>query len=112
MGAADVIAVATFRLAPVHSLCGKTPSEEYFGEYFGTPKILILPRLVPTLCCLFKFDGCPRLFPAESVAGHLKELYEAGLDGVLMVYQAYHRDTLRFERGVMPWLREMGVIAK
>lgn len=52
----------------------------------------------------------PVIGTAESVALQLKAMYDLGLDGVLMVYQAYHRDTLRFQREVMPWLREMGVI--
>ncbi len=47
---------------------------------------------------------------AAQVAEKLKALHDAGLDAVLMVFQAYYRDTLRFEREVMPLLREMGVI--
>ncbi|MGR8918217.1 MAG: LLM class flavin-dependent oxidoreductase [Gammaproteobacteria bacterium] len=48
---------------------------------------------------------------AEQVAEKLKSLYDAGIDGVLMVLQAYLEDTQRFAREVAPLLREMGVIA-
>ncbi|MSR14828.1 MAG: LLM class flavin-dependent oxidoreductase [Gammaproteobacteria bacterium] len=54
----------------------------------------------------------PLVGTAEDVAVKLKALHDVGLDGVLMVFQAYHRDTLRFQTEVMPLLREMGVIAR
>ena len=47
---------------------------------------------------------------AEQVAEKLKQLYDGGLDAVLMVLQAYLNDTQRFAREVSPLLREMGVI--
>lgn len=53
----------------------------------------------------------PIVGTAEDVAVKLKALHDVGLDGVLMVFQAYLRDTLRFQHDVMPLLREMGVIA-
>ncbi|MGD9603636.1 MAG: LLM class flavin-dependent oxidoreductase [Gammaproteobacteria bacterium] len=53
----------------------------------------------------------PVIGTREQVALKLKDLHDAGLDGVLMVYQAYHQDTLRFQRDIMPLLREMKVIA-
>lgn len=46
----------------------------------------------------------------EQVAEKLKSLHDGGLDGVLMIFQAYLRDTQAFEREIMPLLREMGVI--
>ncbi|MGH8596025.1 MAG: hypothetical protein ACREXT_05140, partial [Gammaproteobacteria bacterium] len=52
----------------------------------------------------------PIVGTADDVAVKLKALFDAGLDGVLMVFQAYHRDTLRFQAEVMPRLRELGVI--
>jgi FMNH2-dependent dimethyl sulfone monooxygenase len=54
----------------------------------------------------------PIIGTAQDVALALKALYDIGLDGVLMVFQAYHRDTLRFAREVMPILRELGVRAR
>ena len=53
----------------------------------------------------------PIIGTAEDVARQLHALYETGLDGVLMVFQAYLRDTERFAREIMPLLREMGSIA-
>lgn len=44
------------------------------------------------------------------VATKLKALYDGGLDGVLMVFQAYYDDTVRFSRDIAPLLRDMGVI--
>ncbi|MBI2800872.1 MAG: LLM class flavin-dependent oxidoreductase [Gammaproteobacteria bacterium] len=52
----------------------------------------------------------PIVGTAEDVALQLQALHHAGLDGVLMVFQAYYQDTLRFQREVMPILRELGVI--
>ncbi len=48
----------------------------------------------------------------EQVAEKLKTLYDAGIDGVLMVFQAYLNDTRRFARDISPILREMGVIGQ
>ena len=53
----------------------------------------------------------PIIGTPEQVALKLKALYDLGLDGVLMVFQAYLNDTRRFELEIMPLLREMGVIA-
>lgn len=53
----------------------------------------------------------PVIGTKETVAQQLKDIYDAGLDGLLMVYQGYYRDTLRFQRDIMPLLREMKVIA-
>ncbi|MEQ8233031.1 MAG: LLM class flavin-dependent oxidoreductase [Gammaproteobacteria bacterium] len=47
---------------------------------------------------------------ARDVAEKLAALHAGGIEAVLMVFQAYHADTLRFAREVMPLLREMGVI--
>ncbi len=53
----------------------------------------------------------PVIGTAEDVALKLKEMRDVGLDGVLMVYQAYQRDTRRFQKEIMPLLREMGVLS-
>lgn len=52
----------------------------------------------------------PLVGTAEDVAQKLKTLYDNGLDAVLMVFQAYHDDTLRFARDIMPLLRDLQVI--
>ena len=48
---------------------------------------------------------------ARDVAEKLATLHAGGLDAVLMVFQAYYRDTQRFADEIMPLLREMGVVA-
>ncbi len=54
--------------------------------------------------------GLPIFGTAEQVAEKLDRLYRLGLDGVLMVFLSYYEDTLRFEREVMPLLRQLGTI--
>lgn len=49
---------------------------------------------------------------AEQVAEKLFQLYDGGLDGVLMIFQAYLNDTQRFAREISPLLREMGAIRR
>ncbi len=51
----------------------------------------------------------PVIGTKEQVASQLAALYQSGLDGLLMVFQAYHDDTLRFARDIEPLLRDMGV---
>ena len=51
----------------------------------------------------------PVVGTARQVAEKLAALHAGGMDGLLMVFQAYYEDTLRFEREVLPILREMGV---
>ena len=51
----------------------------------------------------------PIIGTAEQVAMKLKTLHDIGLDGVLMVFQSYLADTQRFQRDIMPLLRELGV---
>ena len=46
----------------------------------------------------------------EQVAEKLARLYRSGVDGVLMEYLSYYEDTLRFEKEIMPLLRQMDVI--
>ncbi len=53
----------------------------------------------------------PVIGTAQEVAKQITDIYDIGIDGVLMVYQAYYRDTLRFQAEVMPLLRAQGVIA-
>ena len=49
---------------------------------------------------------------AEQVATKIKTMHDAGLKGVLMIFQAYLQDTIRFRKEIMPLLYEMGVISK
>ena len=46
----------------------------------------------------------------EQVAEGLDRLYRAGMSGVLMVFLSYYEDILRFEREIMPLLRQLGTI--
>ena len=46
----------------------------------------------------------------EQVAENLDRLYRSGMDGVLMVFLSYYDDTLRFQREIMPLLRQLGTI--
>jgi alkanesulfonate monooxygenase SsuD/methylene tetrahydromethanopterin reductase-like flavin-dependent oxidoreductase (luciferase family) len=46
----------------------------------------------------------------EQVAENLDRLYRSGMDGVLMVFLSYYEDTLRFQREIMPLLRQLGTI--
>lgn len=48
---------------------------------------------------------------ARDVAEKLGDIHAAGLDGVLMVFQAYLQDTRRFAREIQPLLREMGIVS-
>ena len=45
----------------------------------------------------------------EYVAETLRELYDRGMDGFLMVMLDYYKDTLRFDRDIAPLLKKMGV---
>ncbi len=60
---------------------------------------------------MYAFGGgaLPLVGDREHVARELKRLYDGGMDGFLMVMLDYYEDTLRFEREIMPLLREMGV---
>lgn len=51
----------------------------------------------------------PVIGSREQVASKLATLHANGLDAVLMVFQAYHADTLRFSREILPLLQDLGV---
>lgn len=51
----------------------------------------------------------PVIGTREQVAEQLKALYDAGMDGLLMVFLSYYEDTIRFEREILPLLRQMGI---
>jgi FMNH2-dependent dimethyl sulfone monooxygenase len=54
--------------------------------------------------------GLPIFGTRDQVAESLDRLYRSGMDGVLMVFLSYYEDTLRFEREIMPLLRQLGTI--
>lgn len=60
---------------------------------------------------MYAFGGgaLPVVGDREQVAATLKTLYDAGMDGFLLVLQDYYRDTLRFQEEILPLLRRMGV---
>ena len=62
---------------------------------------------------MYAFGGgaLPLVGTREQVAEQLKVLYDGGMDGFLMVLLDYYQDTLRFEREILPLLRQMGVRA-
>jgi FMNH2-dependent dimethyl sulfone monooxygenase len=53
----------------------------------------------------------PIIGSREQVAEKIAQLYRSGVDGVLMEFLSYYEDTLRFEKEIMPLLRQMDVIA-
>jgi FMNH2-dependent dimethyl sulfone monooxygenase len=53
----------------------------------------------------------PIVGTAEHVALQLKQLYDNGVDAVLMVFLSFLEDTDRFGREIAPLLRDMGVLA-
>jgi alkanesulfonate monooxygenase SsuD/methylene tetrahydromethanopterin reductase-like flavin-dependent oxidoreductase (luciferase family) len=55
-------------------------------------------------------SGLPIFGTRDQVAESLDRLYRSGMDGVLMVFLSYYEDTLRFEREIMPLLRQLGTI--
>jgi alkanesulfonate monooxygenase SsuD/methylene tetrahydromethanopterin reductase-like flavin-dependent oxidoreductase (luciferase family) len=52
----------------------------------------------------------PIIGSREQVAEKLARLYHSGIDGILMEFLSYYDDTLRFEREIMPLLRQLQVI--
>ncbi len=61
----------------------------------------------------FAFGGgaLPVLGNAEGVILKIKQLYDSGIDAILMVLESYYDDLARFERDIMPGLRDLKVIA-
>jgi alkanesulfonate monooxygenase SsuD/methylene tetrahydromethanopterin reductase-like flavin-dependent oxidoreductase (luciferase family) len=44
------------------------------------------------------------------VIRQIRQLYESGIDAVLMVFESYYDDLARFQREIMPGLRDLKVI--
>jgi len=59
----------------------------------------------------FGAGALPVLGNAEGVIRKIKQLYDNGIDAVLMVFESYYDDLARFEREIMPGLRDLKVIA-
>ena len=58
----------------------------------------------------FGAGSLPLLGTADDVAAQIAELYQRGMDGVLMSYMDYLGDTRRFGAELVPRLRAMGVV--
>ena len=60
---------------------------------------------------MYAFGGgaLPLVGSKTQVAESLKELYDGGMDGFLMVMLDFYQDTIRFEQEILPLLRQMGV---
>jgi FMNH2-dependent dimethyl sulfone monooxygenase len=59
----------------------------------------------------FGAGALPILGNAEGVISQISQLYQNGIDAVLMVFESYYEDLARFEREIMPGLRDLNVIA-
>ncbi len=62
---------------------------------------------------MYAFGGgaLPLVGSKTQVAESLRELYDGGMDGFLMVMLDYYQDTIRFEQEILPLLKQMGVRA-
>lgn len=58
----------------------------------------------------FGAGSLPVLGTADDVADTLAEMYQRGIDGVLMSYMDYYGDTLRFAEEIVPRLKRRGVL--
>jgi alkanesulfonate monooxygenase SsuD/methylene tetrahydromethanopterin reductase-like flavin-dependent oxidoreductase (luciferase family) len=52
----------------------------------------------------------PIIGSREQVAEKLARLFTAGIDGILREFLSYYDDTIRFEREIMPLLRQLETI--
>jgi alkanesulfonate monooxygenase SsuD/methylene tetrahydromethanopterin reductase-like flavin-dependent oxidoreductase (luciferase family) len=68
------------------------------------------PSQYPLESFAFGAGALPVLGNAESVIRQITQLYESGIDAVLMVFESYYDDLARFEREIMPGLRDRNVI--
>ena len=60
---------------------------------------------------MYAFGGgaLPLVGTKEHVAETLRDMYNDGMDGFLMVMLDYYEDTVRFDRDIAPLLKKMGV---
>ena len=63
------------------------------------PGVALVTKKDMLFCCA---GALPVIGTAQQVAEKLAALHAGGLEGVLMVFQAYYQDTLRFSREVQP----------
>ncbi len=57
----------------------------------------------------FGAGALPMVGTRETVAEILKDLYEAGIDGVLFCFHDFLEDTRRVSREIVPLMKEMGI---
>jgi FMNH2-dependent dimethyl sulfone monooxygenase len=69
------------------------------------------PSQFPLESFVFGAGALPILGDAEGVIRKIEQLYVAGIDAVLMVFDSYYDDLARFEREIMPGLRALKVTA-
>lgn len=65
-------------------------------------------QTLETFC--FGSGAMPLLGTAADVAEQIAEFHRRGVDGVLMSYMDFVRDTVRFGEDIVPLLRRMGVV--
>lgn len=53
--------------------------------------------------------GIPMIGTKTQVAEMIRELYEGGMDGLLMVFLDFYKDTIRFKKEISPILQKMGI---
>jgi FMNH2-dependent dimethyl sulfone monooxygenase len=58
----------------------------------------------------FGAGALPVLGNAEGVIRKIRQLYESGIDAVLTVFESYYEDLARFQREIIPGLRDLKVI--
>src|SRR5271163_3752538 len=68
------------------------------------------PSQYPLEAFAFGAGALPVLGNAEGVIRQIRQLYESGIDAVLMVLESYYDDLARFQREIMPGLRDLKVI--
>lgn len=57
----------------------------------------------------FGAGAMPVIGTREQVAEKLAELHRGGLDGMLLVFLSYLEDTMRFEKEILPLLKQLDV---
>jgi len=69
------------------------------------------PSQFPLEAIAFGAGALPVVGNATDVIRQIKQLYDGGIDAILMVFESYYDDLARFEREIMPGLRALEVIA-
>ena len=53
--------------------------------------------------------GIPMIGTKEQVAEMIREIYDYGMDGLMMVFLDYLQDTVNFKKDISPILKKMGI---